>query len=178
MYTKNKERLCWNCEGAVTRDAIFCPFCGSNVATQESPEDEEQLLAKLSQHKSQKLTSLYKPPYTPSQHSFGLQYSEHDMFEEEPGKFFEEPKMKSSSFNSSEGTEISTSVGGVWPIFFMSLGMNLLTLGLLLFFFSERGKLTLEWNSHYWFVYCVIALPILIFGWKLLKQQKTIDSCK
>jgi hypothetical protein len=50
-------------------------------------------------------------------------------------------------------------------------GMLLLVFGLFLLFFSEDGYLTLTWDASFWFVYLLAGLPLLAFGWKLIKKD-------
>jgi hypothetical protein len=61
---------------------------------------------------------------------------------------------------------------GFWPILLLSIGANLLTLGLLQLFFSDQGFLRLEWDSSYWFVYCLAALPLFFLGFKKANPLK------
>lgn len=42
--------------------------------------------------------------------------------------------------------------------------------GVILWLFSEDGMLTLRWDSTFWFIYAVLALPLLFFGWRYLSQ--------
>ncbi len=70
-------------------------------------------------------------------------------------------------FNTSEeSNEPVQGQNALMPILFLSIGSNLCLLGLLQFFFSEGGFLKLEWDASYWFVYCLIALPLIYFGIK------------
>lgn len=50
-------------------------------------------------------------------------------------------------------------------------GTLLIVFGLFLLIFSDDGYLTLRWDASFWFVYLVIGLPLLAFGWKLLKKE-------
>ena len=59
-----------------------------------------------------------------------------------------------------------------WPILLLSIGGNLLTIGLLQLFFSDNGFLKLEWDSSYWFVYCLAAAPLFYFGFKKANTLK------
>jgi hypothetical protein len=45
-------------------------------------------------------------------------------------------------------------------------------LGLLQLFFSDSGKLKLEWDSSYWFVYCLAAAPLVLLGFKKANQLR------
>lgn len=148
-------KMCWSCDGQVSSDAKYCPYCAANLMESISEEEEFEPPQK-------NLSSLYKPPYTPTQSTMGVpSFDEGEDFEEpfELGEYAEAPE------------EDKKQDAGLWPLLFLSAGMNLLTLGLLLFFFSSRGRLTLEWNSHFWFVYCILSTPFLTFGWKLLKES-------
>lgn len=56
-------------------------------------------------------------------------------------------------------------------IFLLTFGSYLFTLGLLVFFFSENGKLILEWKSRYSLLYCLAAAPILYISFIRLKNE-------
>jgi hypothetical protein len=60
----------------------------------------------------------------------------------------------------------SESKSSFLPILLLSLGGNLMVIGLLQLLFSDEGFLRLEWKSHYWFAYCLGALPLLFLGLK------------
>lgn len=60
-----------------------------------------------------------------------------------------------------------------FPILLLSIGSNLMVLGLLQLLFSDEGILRLEWKSHYWFLYCLGALPLLFLG---LKRATTLKD--
>lgn len=103
-----------------------------------------------------------------------------DKIKQQPRKESTESQLNASlgKFNYSgnpptiEQEEKAEDKGAFWPLLLLILGGNLLILGLLQFFFSESGHLRLEWDSKYWFVYCVLALPVLYFGFKKAKQFK------
>lgn len=63
--------------------------------------------------------------------------------------------------------------GSFMPLLFILVGANLFTLGLMQCFFSENGLLSLEWKSEYWFLYCLIAAPLIYFG---LRKAKTLKE--
>ena len=69
-------------------------------------------------------------------------------------------------FESTVDPNVDQGKNSFWPILLLSIGTNLLTLGLLQLFFSDNGFLRLEWDSSYWFVYCLAALPLFFFGFK------------
>lgn len=171
MQTQKRQKMCWNCEGAVSSDVLYCPYCGSDV--QKNPYEEESSSSQdLSSQDKTNLSALYQPPYVPSQRGFGVPTFQEDQGGQSDfyyGKNTEQciyPKEDKAEVASSKKTDV-----GLWPLLFLSMGMQLLTLGLLLFFFSDRGKLVLEWNSYYWFIYCILSCPFLVFGWKLLQSR-------
>lgn len=157
-------KMCWNCDGHVNMDAHFCSYCGSDLYRLKEEEEKKQ--------SQKKLSSLYQPPYNPTQGPLGV-----PGFEDHTGFSYDtELGDEEVSFEEEEKVEKPKTDMGVWPLLFLSLGMNLMTLGLLLFFFSNGSYLTLEWNSHYWFIYCILSTPFLMFGWKLLKASPSFEE--
>jgi len=153
--------MCWNCDGSVSFDSAYCPYCGNDLAQGRS----EQPSREAKEHKSDdSLASLYKPPYSAksgessSQHAYVEEMASHDVFQADHAS--EEPAM------------VTESDGGIWPLLFLTLGATLLTLGLILFFFSENGRVVLEWNAHYWFLYCLCSVPMLMMGYRFLATKQ------
>lgn len=162
MHTQKQEKICLGCEGTINAQATFCPYCGSDASSEEAGFEDHSSISSKSLQDMSNLSSLYKPPYTPNQKGFGVpSYQEQSLSSYEQ---FETPSYENQEEGSTEKVEV-----GLWPLLFLSMGAHLFTLGLILFFFSDRGRLVLEWNSYYWFVYCLLAAPLLMFGWKLLK---------
>lgn len=199
---QKKQKMCWNCDGNVSVDALYCPFCGSDLHAKFYEKAKEYATTSVSSsgknqfaHAShdpisldtQNLSSLYKPPYSPTHSGYGVP-SYHDSSYDEPEpssrEFYypntpDEPvypkehhKIRADREESYE-EEVRKTDAGIWPLLFLAMGVNLLTLGLLLFFFSDQGRVVLEWNSYFWFVYCILSLPLLMFGWKLLQASTT-----
>ena len=163
MLASKRKKMCWNCDGTVSYDASFCPYCGSDLARNV----DHKPLETAAKHKKfeENLASLYKPPYSgrsrdvtsDAQHPRVDEFSTNQIFQ---------------GTEEIEPTQAMTDADvGIWPLLFLSLGGLLLTLGLLLFFFSENGKVVLEWNAHYWFLYCLIATPLLMMGWRFLNHS-------
>lgn len=187
---KRQQKMCWNCEGAVSAEALYCPYCGSDmqIHAETNQKREEELFAQDSfqfsapvtpsvSQEASNLASLYKPPYSPNQRGFGVPNFKEEKAPEQENFYYPSEQViypKQEEPSSKEALQ-KTDVG-LWPLLFLSIGMNLLTLGLLLFFFSDKGKLILEWNSYYWFVYCILAAPLLMFGWKLLQSNTYNDQ--
>lgn len=138
-------------------------------------EEEEQLRRQQSFQKS--LSSLYAPPYSVKNTGYA------DVEKKQTGgtkpveslkipvgekKFQTAASLGAPTIpvdNVTEGIAVDEKTS-FWPILWLSLGANLLLLGLLQLFFSDNGVLQLEWNSHHWFIYCLLSLPLLFFGYK------------
>lgn len=169
MQSDRQEKICVGCEATISATTQYCPYCGCDIK-----EEEQELFEQHSQNSStpatelSNLASLYKPPYTPNQKGFGVPSFQDSMVPSEV-------EQNSSSFGAypQEETQQKKAEVGFWPLLFLSIGSNLMTIGLLLFFFSDRGKLILEWNSYYWFVYCILATPLLMFGYRLLTSSES-----
>lgn len=188
---KRQQKMCWNCEGAVSAEALYCPYCGSDmhvhaeinqeIGKGQLARDPFQFSAPANPGVSQEasnLASLYKPPYSPNQRGFGVPNFKEEKASEQEDFYYPSEQViypKQEDTRSSNGEPVQKTDVGLWPLLFLSIGMNLLTVGLLLFFFSDKGKLVLEWNSYYWFVYCILAAPLLMFGWKLLQSNTYHD---
>ena len=155
MMAKEKVKMCPFCEGNVAFDAEECRYCGSSFikgATKvRAPYQTEDSLA-----------GLYDPPYSPDRSSsrFGIRAPEEreEAVEEEEKPL---PKAQVKESSEEEGNKLGS-------ILLLSIGGQLFTLAWLLFFFSDQGKVSLEWTSKYWPIYLVISGILLFQGWKKL----------
>lgn len=163
-------------------EALECKYCGSSFvkkATSKSAYQTEDSLA-----------SLYEPPYAPTRKSpvYGIPEQEatapslHDPmarhYEEDSSNLRsssksrrplkKSPLMRKGNKTEEEDDEESLQIGS---LLLLSLGGHLFTLAWLLFFFSDHGKLVLEWKSKYWFVYLLLSLPLVYKGWKKLTEE-------
>jgi hypothetical protein len=178
MLPKYRQKMCTSCDGRVPLEAEVCPYCAAEMkATLVSISGAKEL-----HHRSlqDSLTSLYTPPYGKNS-SFLNQGGEKK--EMAPFNKFEPPlkeSMVEKRFNSASPSlgaptipvdsnadpNVDQGKNSFWPILLLSIGTNLLTLGLLQLFFSDNGFLRLEWDSSHWFIYCLTALPLFFFGFK------------
>lgn len=174
MHSQERQKICNYCEGRIPLDAVVCLYCSSNQEMSMS-EEEEQLRRQQSFQKS--LSSLYTPPYSVKSGGYvDSEKREEGMMKQAEGlkipagdkKFQTAAPLGAPSIPvdpSSEGM-MSDEKTSFWPILWLSMGANLLLLGLLQLFFSDNGILRLEWNSHHWFIYCLLSLPLIFFGYK------------
>lgn len=188
MKQVDRTKVCWNCEADVSYEATYCPFCGTDLLTSSSepppPPKESQQFTQQSLEES--LASLYKPPYS-ARNRQGLGIPD----EREESSFREaHPPKEDPLFQSYESVqqpqevveekvieekveEEETARGNVWPLLLLSIGAHLFLLGMLILFCSKEGRTVLEWNSRYWFFYCLLSAPLLFLGIRQLKTQSS-----
>lgn len=172
MLGPGRKRLCQFCEGSVAQDATFCPYCGNELDKIEAmparPREEEH-------HKrlEDSLTSLYRPPYAAPSSTAVPRYEETNPVQ--MNQIFQPDEHTTGEAKEDAPAQMTEADWGIWPLLFLLFGGTSLTLGLLLFFFSEEGKVVLEWNAHYWFLYCLAAIPLLMFGCRFLNIPKRYD---
>jgi len=165
MKPNERQKMCATCDGRIPLDANLCPYC----STEQGTSGQVYL-----QHKSiqESLTSsLYPPPYAAKNTSNPSQFQE-PMSEKRSEKKFQTAPVASSPHISLDNTEEQSveEKNSFWPLLLLSVGANLLVLGLLQFFFSDNGLLTLQWDSSYWFIYCLAALPLFYLGFKKIQS--------
>lgn len=149
MESTEKMRLCPYCEGSVPLGSANCRFCGSFFDNTEAPAKGpfKQRLAPMD----------YTPPYVPATENI------HESV------FYPEKDEKSYKVKENDSTE-EEEKGHLIALTLLSCGSMLFTLSLLLLFFSEHGRVVLEWKSRYWSLYMILATPMLYYGFKKLKQ--------
>lgn len=156
MKSADRQKMCFKCNGRVSFEATECPYCAADLPTSTQNGSPQSPLFK-NQTLQDSLTSLYNPPY----HS---KMSEKENPVPKKQVVFTEPESPVAIAAEPEAEEGSNR--DFWALFALIVGGNLLTLGLMQFFFSENGKLNLEWDSSYWYLYCLIALPLFYLGFK------------
>lgn len=155
MQENERLKMCNGCEGRIPLEASSCPYCGAQWEEKlRHASSGPQPLFKA-QTLQESLASLYNPPYssappTPEQRREAL----------------ERTLYPQDGHAAALGEQVIEESGVLWPTLLLSLGAQLLCVGLLQLLLSERGVLRLEWNSHYWFLFCLLALPLLVFGYK------------
>ncbi len=152
MKVKDRQKMCSNCDGRVAIDSLECPYCGTDF-----PEGTKQAAAQGPLFKNQtlqdSLASLYTPPYSQPKKNVSPEPT-----------LVQEPELPQEEETGSQEK------GTFWALFALIVAGNLFTIGMLQFFFSDHGLLRLEWDSGYWFLYCLIALPLAYFGLKQIPK--------
>ena len=149
MGRAQKMRMCPYCEGTVPLESISCRFCGSSF--EEQPDQMERGFTKDTQN------TYYNPPYTPG----GAIFSD---------SVFKPENKEAAKASVYEDTNEEEEKGHILALTLLSVGGMFLTLSFLLFFFSEHGRVILEWKSRYWSLYMIIAVPLLYYGFKKLRK--------
>ncbi|MFI5334714.1 MAG: hypothetical protein ACHQT8_06105 [Chlamydiales bacterium] len=176
MKPADRQKMCSNCDGRIAHEAMICPYCGSEQA--EPAEKATQAPLFTNQSLQDSLTSLYTPPY--SQRAPAYSVEEPVKKRAEPFKEVKQPFQTAHPTaatmalhaQAEEEESAATAKGALLPILLLCLGSNLFVLGILQFFFSSNGFLRLEWDASYWFVYCLLSLPLLYLGIKRKADKK------
>lgn len=160
MSAVPKKKLCWNCEGSVSREVDNCPYCGVYVYSGEQ-EDYSNWNAGYHSEDS-RAGEIPDPIYrVPKEH--GIENNEDEVISSE-----------ASSFSSSD---ILTHLKKeVFPILFLMTGSVFFLFGVVLLLFSQNGTLVLQWQSQNGYYFFLLAFPLVAFGWKFLQQCHSEDS--
>ncbi|MES2199988.1 MAG: hypothetical protein V4489_07455 [Chlamydiota bacterium] len=158
---KEKQRICAHCEGRISVEADTCLYCGMPLLSTSA----------VAQPVQEAVTSTYAPPY-------GQKSSDYMKIESEFSPKFKSPTQQREgpfgglSIPAQEAVAVEENEGdrsGFIALFFALMGSGLLILGLMQGLFSDEGFLRLEWNCKYWFLFCLLSLPMLYFGIKKSK---------
>lgn len=169
MKPSDRQKMCSQCDGRIPIEAQECPYCSAEQLEQPPEQDL------FSNHQSLQasLTSLYSPPYGAKHPGTSIASVQPvppaPTYKEVPKAPAQMPQMPQEAVIAAEETAEAKSY--FWPILVLSLAANFLVLGMLQCFFSENGKLTMEWDSNYWFIYLLLCVPLFFFGYKKLKSQ-------
>jgi hypothetical protein len=148
MSKPEKKKLCWNCEGNVSRTAENCPYCA--VYLNPEPATEEPEVKPLYSPQASAGT-IPKAPYSPPQG-------------EGAGAQEEAPALKSEHAANSLFRSIFL------PITLLTAGLFSILFAGILLLFSTQGVLTLEWDGELWYLYAIAGTPLLFFGWRFLEK--------
>jgi hypothetical protein len=156
MKATTKKRLCWNCEGNVPLNLENCPYCSVylNPSSRDDSKDEEEDLA---------------PPYRLVTSSEDQKVPASPFSNLEPENPKDENIKATGNIADASATLNDVKIVAM-PLTLLLAGSIFFLFSLLMLLFSERGLLTLQWNGSYWYVYLIIALPMLFFGWKSLRN--------
>lgn len=143
-----KTKLCWNCEGNVSRSLENCPYCAVYL-NPDSEDLKEDIQAPYAFQKRKEENEIPKAPY---------QVSSNEVQEEDADTIKEDILLPPQTLFQSIFA----------PLLFLTTGLISLFFALILVLFSENGTLTLQWNADFWYVYAIAAFPLLFLGWRYL----------
>ena len=184
MQQMDRTKACWNCEADVGCDVTYCPFCGTDLlgSTINSTVNSQKQDTKFSDQSLQEsLASLYKPPYSiRNRQGFGVPDEREESSFNQIESATENPLFQ--SYEEAKSVEVTDppeasepkveniNSGNILPLLFLMIGSHLFVLGALLLFCSKDGLITLQWNSRFWFMYCLLGFPLLYIGARQLKK--------
>ena len=149
MTALPKRKLCWNCEGNISRELDNCPYCGVYV---HSADFEG--------------SSYWNPSYTPQESLESVPpplYSVQESVSEE--------SLHVSNDNSLFWSDLFLILKQeVFPVLFLMSGSVFFLFGLILFLFARDGTLTLRWDGSLWSMFALLSVPSLWMGWSLLHR--------
>lgn len=155
--------MCSHCEGRIPYEVDNCPYCGVDQAKGSG-------FSPVKQVHHQSLQDSLTAPYSPQHAPRPLQAAAPAMQFTKPVSPVDKKSLPQAPVSQAQALvaeEVAThEKRAFFPILFLSLAGNLLTIGLLQLLFSEGGSLRLEWDASYWFLYCLAAIPLLFFGMK------------
>jgi len=179
MKTADKQKMCTNCHGRIPIEAESCLYCGQEQTS--PPAEETSAHATLFEQKSlqDSLTSLYSPPSSSKRPSFLSEKEESQLLkpgktETDPVRIREAKRENQTLPEEEEGVQENRSLlkGSLSALLLLLLGGNLFALGLMQFFFSDGKALRLEWQADNWYLYCLVAAPLLFVGYRLAGKLK------
>jgi hypothetical protein len=167
MTNAKNRKLCWNCDGSVHIHATKCPFCGTELVAEEAPPTQQTFQQTYQQPEPPPQPVSQEPPPPPyvqrvQSQSYALpqQSSWQEQLPEEESKPAPEPRAR----------------GDAMPLLMLLPGAFFFLFAMLLLLFSEDGLLTLSWQAKHWFVYFLVAMPLLYLGWRSLNRVTEPES--
>ena len=157
MSAVPKKKLCWNCEGNISREIDNCPYCGVYLHLAELEED-----------------SHWNPSYRPTSKTEEIPTPIYQVQEELNEKESEEPSSKPDEVFSWVYL-LNQLKRDVFPTLFLMTGSVFFLFGVMLLLFTQHGTLTLQWQGHYGYYFLLFAIPLIGFGWRYLQQLEPDD---
>lgn len=157
MSAVPKKKLCWNCEGNVSREIDNCPYCGVYL---HAADQEENSNWNPSYRPSSKLEEIPSPLYKMQPEDS----SEQESIEEE-----ENNDEDDRSF--AWGALLTHFKRDICPVLFLMGGSIFFLFGIVLLLFSQNGTFTLQWKERDGLYFLVFALPLMILGWRFFQKM-------
>jgi len=201
MEEMQRTKMCQFCDGNIPMEAANCPYCGQSVMDCVRQSETQEEFTTVKEGIEDRFAPPYAPDRDIKMKQSTPQSNVNDPFAAHKNQFAQnEMEQKKSSFTfkpplfKSVNKERET-VKAKAPeeprtqdlpkpktleaspkkqtlsILFLSLGAQLMAIGLLLLIFSTDGQLTLQWTAKNWYIYCLLAVPLLGFGWFSIQER-------
>lgn len=158
MTVMPKKKLCWNCEGSVSVAEETCPYCGVSVipASLDGTTHGLNPPYQMNQMSGVKENVVPRSPFAVTQEAQD-EKEEGDVAKEADKEELEDSEVPVDDFKNILLSLILLLAGSMFFLFSLTLAL-----------FSQGGIFTLQWNSGYWYIYSLLSLPLLFFGWRAL----------
>lgn len=154
MSAVPKKKLCWNCDGNVSREVDNCPYCGVYIHAEELEEN-----------------SSWNPSYRPASKTEEIPTPIYQIQTEQEEEEVSESQNSEEIENPVVLNHFSTQLKrDVFPILFLMMGSIFFLFGIVLFLFSQNGVLTLQWQGSYASYFLIASIPLVGFGWWFLQN--------
>ena len=158
MKPKKRQKLCHNCEGEIDIDVIVCPFCAADLREEKPEQKFSSYVSNMHpSHATQTVHPLY-PKAIEREEVVPRQEFRQELRQEE-----EEPEEMREVLEEERSNIFA-------PTILFTLGVQLFIFGLLMLLFSHKGVVMLKWDARFWFCYCFVSIPFLVFGYKTLSK--------
>lgn len=154
MSAVPKKKLCWNCEGNVSKEVNNCPYCGVYLHAEEFEENSKWNPNYSSQTSEDEVPS---PIY-----QIKPDTSEDQELKEHP-KTATQPTQETSFI--ALNYLYSHLKQEMFPLLFLMMGSIFFLFGIVLLLFSQNGTLTLQWEEKYSIYFLFFSLPLIGLGW-------------
>jgi hypothetical protein len=141
---KNRRKACWNCDSEVDLDIMICPYCASDLSSSAGRRQEVAT--------PQTMERIPQPVYRPIRTA-------------EPPRGSMEPMDASDEAMVPDGTIGSIKTFLLTLLCFL-MGSVAFLFALALMFLADGETLTLRWQAALWPLFLIIALPLLLLGYK------------
>lgn len=153
MSAVPQKKLCWNCDGNVSKEIDNCPYCGVYLHAGQEEEGTSSWGFSSSSKKEEIPVPLYQ--------------IKTDIADSAPSS---EPEEEAASVSPASLTLVQLKQD-VFPLLLLMSGSVFFLFGIILLLFSQNGTLTLQWDSQYWPIFLLLSFPAIYLGWRFLHQM-------
>ena len=161
------KKKCWKCEGEVHVYAMQCPYCGVDLTVNK--EEVYESPYQFVRPQQDGLIPGQTPPMSPFSHQ---EVVDEDHETREAKGIRHSNEIVDENIESESAPLLHPQFKRtIKPLLLLLPGVIFLVFSFALIFFSDkRGELVLRWSSSLWPFYLLVALPMLFYGWKSLRQ--------